>query len=86
VKRYFTSRSGFISFYDSDIRKWSNNVLGDWDYNQLGTLLEAVLLTVDVNPREIMEDCSEEVANIVYENLPDKCREMADKYSEERAA
>jgi len=86
VKKHFTSRSGFISFYDSDIREWSNNVLGDWDCNQLGTLLEAVLLTVEVEPREIMDDCSEEMSNLVYENLPDKCREMVNKFTEERAA
>jgi len=41
VKRRFTSRDGFISSYSNDINEWKEKPLKDWDYNELGTLLEA---------------------------------------------
>ena len=37
--RRFTTRSGFISFYDPDYRTWGN--VAEWDQNQVGTLIEA---------------------------------------------
>lgn len=35
----FTSRSGFISFYSNRLEDWPP-FIGNWDHNQLGTLIE----------------------------------------------
>lgn len=43
VKRRFTSRDGFISFYSNDIEEWKEKKVEDWDYNELGTLLDAYI-------------------------------------------
>ncbi len=40
----FTSRSGFISFYSNDIEEWLEKPLANWDENEVGTLLESVML------------------------------------------
>lgn len=40
AKRRFTSRPGYISFYDSDTSTWGRNVL-EWDVCQIGTLMSA---------------------------------------------
>lgn len=39
----FASRSGFISFYDSDVNEWGD--VSDWDHNQLYALLLAYIET-----------------------------------------
>lgn len=44
--RRFTSRSGFISFYNPDITTWGD--LETWDHNQAGTILEALVDEEDV--------------------------------------
>ncbi|MFM0341159.1 hypothetical protein [Paraburkholderia fungorum] len=38
-----TSCSGFISFYPNDLDDWKAKPLKDWDHNELGTLLLAVM-------------------------------------------
>lgn len=43
VKERFTSRSGFISFYNNNLREWMKTPLERWDHNQLGTLLLALI-------------------------------------------
>lgn len=43
IKDNFTSRSGFISFYPNDLKRWDSDVT-KWDCVQLGTLLEAFIL------------------------------------------
>lgn len=40
IKERFTDRSGFISFYENDLDKWSTKV-EDWDHNEVGTLIES---------------------------------------------
>jgi len=42
IKKCFTSRSGFLSFYSSDLSDWASNVL-TWDHNQIAVLLEAFI-------------------------------------------
>lgn len=39
VEERFTSRSGFISFYEPDFEAWGD--VAEWDYNQVGTLVLA---------------------------------------------
>jgi hypothetical protein len=43
AKNDYTSRDGFISFYDPDFTTWGH--ASEWDYNHLKTLLDAWLLT-----------------------------------------
>lgn len=38
----FTSRSGFISFYDNSLAAWGSD-LSKWDANQVGTLIECAV-------------------------------------------
>ena len=42
VEERFTSRSGFISYYSNDLEQWGP--VEEWDHNQVGTLLEHLLL------------------------------------------
>ena len=53
IKERFTSRSGFISHYSNDIDDWISNPLNKWDHNEVGTLLEAIISSSDVD--SIME-------------------------------
>lgn len=43
IKERFTSRSGFISHYSNRLSDWLSKPLADWDENELGTLLRALL-------------------------------------------
>ncbi|MGX9389610.1 hypothetical protein ACWX0O_01670 [Nitrobacteraceae bacterium UC4449_H16] len=43
IKERFTSRSGFISFYDTSFEEWVAKPLDEWDHNETGTLLRAML-------------------------------------------
>jgi hypothetical protein len=49
IQNYFTSRSGFISFYSNDIEAWRAKPFAEWDHNELGALLTAYL-------RQVAED------------------------------
>jgi hypothetical protein len=41
VRKRFTSRDGFISFYDSEFSNWSGD-LSEWDCNETGTLFQCL--------------------------------------------
>lgn len=43
IKKRFTSYDGFCSGYTNDAAAWLDKPLADWDHNELGTLLLAVL-------------------------------------------
>jgi hypothetical protein len=43
IKERFTSYDGFCSFYSNDIDTWLEKPLSAWDYNELGTLLLALI-------------------------------------------
>lgn len=43
IKDRFTSCSGFISHYSNDLNDWLEKPLCNWDHNELGTLLIAVM-------------------------------------------
>lgn len=43
LKANFTSYDGFISHYSNDINDWLEKPLVDWDHNEVGALLSAVL-------------------------------------------
>lgn len=42
VRETCSDRSGFVSFYSPDVEDWGD--LADWDGNQVGCLLEALLI------------------------------------------
>lgn len=56
IKTRFTSYDGFISSYSNRLDKWLAKPLADWDHNEVGTLLRAVL-----------GDVREEVESIMYD-------------------
>jgi hypothetical protein len=43
IKQRFTSRSGFISGYSNSLATWLERDVTEWDHNELGTLLIALL-------------------------------------------
>jgi hypothetical protein len=47
IHEKFTSRDGFMSYYDNSLEAWgtTQKALESWDHNQVGTLLEQVLVT-----------------------------------------
>ena len=47
IRERFTSRSGFISFYTNRIERWKEKPLEEWDYNEVGTVLEAYVAQVE---------------------------------------
>ncbi len=43
IKRRFTSRSGFSSFYSNELQEWEAKPLREWDHNETGTLLDSFI-------------------------------------------
>ena len=43
IKERFTSRDGFISHYSNSLSEWQEKPLDEWDHNELGTLLCAII-------------------------------------------
>lgn len=56
IKKLFTSYSGFISHYSNDIDEWLERPVTEWDHNELGTLLHALL------PREFEDSIGMSIA------------------------
>lgn len=56
AREWFTSRSGFISFYSPDIESWGE--LDEWDHNQRGCMLQAWHTQCDIDEWSIVEDWS----------------------------
>lgn len=85
----FTSRDGFISFYDADYRTWG--ALTEWDHNQLYALLTAHIDSQCWNDYEaaIAEDicCNGVISDLIYKNsantrlfkIADYLRERAER-------
>ena len=44
IKRRFTSRDGFSSWYSNDIEEWKEKPIKEWNCVELGTLLDAWIL------------------------------------------
>ncbi len=56
AEQRFTSRSGFVSFYDPDYTTWGP--VEDWDHNQVGTLVEAFALMYIDDEFALVEDAN----------------------------
>ncbi len=55
IRERFTSRDGFIPFYDDELESWLEKPLAEWDHNELGTLLRACIQLVDAGDDFEME-------------------------------
>ncbi len=58
IEEHFTSGSNFFSFYSNDIEDWFAKPLQEWDHNEVGTLLHALIEDLDWDLR-ICERLSE---------------------------
>ena len=65
IKARFTSYDGFMSFYSNDVDEWLEKPLIEWDHNELGTLLEAL---VSQSPEFISDVCMQMTESEVYDN------------------
>jgi hypothetical protein len=90
IKERHESRSGFCSFYTTDIESWNAKPLADWDHNELETLLIAWMRqeiapdadetiddkTIDYNP-EMNTSAWQECVN--WNEFDEKCAEYKAK-------
>lgn len=82
IKRRFTSRDGFMSFYANDLQHPEWQVpMQDWDHNMIETLLEAYLLQehseedIDQNEWDMVDDCNGDISNLVWEHLAQEAKD-----------
>ena len=69
IKERFTSSSGFISSYPNRLEDWPT-AIEEWDHNQLGTLLVALLADAEDYDWDIYEAMQD---RNVYDRAFDKC-------------
>lgn len=93
VRETFTSRSGFISFYNPDFSTWV--AVTEWDHNQIGALIRAYVL--QQNPdfdqwveNDLMENaqCNGHLENWIFASNPAPLNRLANinDYLNARAA
>lgn len=68
AREMFTSRSGFISFYDPDIETWGP--LEDWDANQASAILDAAANLLESEAWDLREYLSWDI-DLAYNNNVD---------------
>ena len=78
IRERFTSRSGFISFYPNRIERWKEKPLEEWDYNEVGTVLEAYVAQVEDFECDVYYEMCE---RSVFDTALDKGMDW-DKYRE----
>lgn len=93
VRKRFTSRDGFISFYPAELSEWGN--IESWDYNQCGTALEFYAIQESDGEFDkwkewaIMEEslCNGFMSELLWKNCPDMPRlYRVFEYLQKRAA
>lgn len=77
AKEMFTSRDGFCSFYSPRIEEWGP--VREWDYNQLGCLMEALQGMVETSDGVDMA-----IYYYIHEGISNAYRENVDWESVER--
>lgn len=91
IKERFTSRSGFISFYPSNLHEWTAKPVSQWDANELETLLIAAIETVlnddievKLDPYDLMDRsrCNGVMSNFIWDNMPEACKDLANAWAE----
>ena len=78
IRERFTSCDGFISFYPNRIEEWKEKPLEEWDYNEVGTVLEAYVAQVEDFECDVYYEMCE---RSVFDTALDKCMDW-DKYRE----
>lgn len=66
ARDWFTSRSGFISFYSPDVESWGD--VESWDHNQIGCMLEAWQTMREGSDFEESRICDDWSGNGMLEN------------------
>jgi len=74
IKIRFTSYDGFCSHYSNDLAEWLEKPLDEWDHNEVGTLLSALLWEEhgDYLPDALYQACfsgNGEESNAMWEGL-----------------
>lgn len=64
IKGRFTSCDGFISHYPNSLDQWENQTIEELDHNELGTIVEAYLMSIGFDTQELDRD----IAMHMYEN------------------
>lgn len=58
IDKRHTSRSGFHSFYTTDLEEWLEKPLEQWDHNELQTLLIAAMDCMGADSDEGLDECA----------------------------
>ena len=88
ARETFTSRDGFISFYEPDYLTWGDVLT--WDYNQLNVLLDAYIINFYCNEDweiYLMDDlqCNGLINELLYKHCTDKRIFKVHSYLQSRA-
>ena len=82
IKERFTSRSGFISFYENNLESWTNNYK-EWDHNQIGTCFELFNLEEEDIVYSLREYLSETISENLYNTLDQEGKDLLDRKQKE---
>ena len=82
IKERFTSRSGFISFYENNLESWTNNYK-EWDHNQIGTCFELFNLEEEDIVYSLREYLSETISENLYNTLNKEGKDLLDRKQKE---
>lgn len=85
IRERFTSYDGFSSYYANSLAEWPQSVK-EWDHNQIGTLIEAVLGEFDEYSLIEDIDSNGNLSNIVFEALDADAVRIVNAYDKERQA
>ena len=83
IKERFTSRSGFISFYENNLKFWTNNYK-KWDDNQIGTCFELFDLEEEDIVYSLREYLSETISENLYNTLDQEGKDLLDRKQKEK--
>jgi len=82
IKERFTSRSGFISFYDNNLESWTNNYK-EWDHNQIGICFELFDLEEEDINYSLREYLNETISENLYNTLDKEGKDLLDRKQKE---
>ena len=83
IKERFTSRSGFISFYENNLESWTNNYK-EWDHNQIGICFELFDIEEDEDiVYSLREYLSETISENLYNTLDKEGKDLLDRKQKE---
>lgn len=82
LKERFTSCDGFISHYSNQLNMWPDD-LAEWDHNQCGTLLVALIKDEDLEEIYVMEDaqCNGDLDNWIWSCANKYGKRLLDVYN-----